>query len=88
MNPRNNRAIDTFDPTAKSSASKKIAQQPLNYSEVPPLTLVTDELYAPKNRGQLISYSQRFPNNETNKEQDWLENAGKLLSKEELQRLK
>ena len=38
------RAIDTFDPTVKSSASKKIAQLPLNYSEVPPLTLATGEV--------------------------------------------
>ena len=46
---------------------------------MPPLTLATGELYAPKNRGQLISYSQQFPENETNEEQDWLENAKKLL---------
>ena len=86
VSPGNDRAIDTFDPTVKSSASNKIAQLPLNYSEVPPLTLATGELYAPKNRGQLISYSQQFPHDETNEEQDWLENAKKLLSKEELQK--
>ena len=33
-----------------------------------------------------MSYSQQFPNNETNEEQDWLENGKKLLSKEELQK--
>ena len=60
VSPGNNRAIDTFDPTAKSSASKKIAKLPLNYSEVPPLTLATGELYTSKKRGQLISYSQQF----------------------------
>ena len=86
VSPGNDRAIDTFDPTVKSSASKKIAQLPLNYSEVPPLTLATGELYAPKNKGQLISYSQQFPNDETNEEKDWLENAKKLLSKEEIQK--
>ena len=34
----------------------------------------------------MISYSQQFPNYETNEEQDWLENVKKLLSKEELQK--
>ena len=53
---------------------------------MPPLTLATGELFAPKNRGQLLSYSQQFPNNERHEEQDWLDNATKLLSKEELQK--
>ena len=54
----NDRATDVFDPT-KSSISKKIAQLPLSYSEVPPVAIPS---------GQLISQHQASSNSESDRE--------------------
>ena len=79
----NVRATDVFDPT-KSSTSKKIAQLPSSYSEVPPVALPSEQLHVPETTGQLQSQHQASSNSESDHEQDWLDKAKELLSKEEL----
>ena len=79
----NDRATDVFDPT-KSSTSKKIAQLPSSYSEVPPVALPSGQLRVPETTGQLISQHQASSNSESDREIDWLDNAKELLSREEL----
>ncbi|KAK3735626.1 hypothetical protein QZH41_007395 [Actinostola sp. cb2023] len=83
METGNDRAIDTFDPT-KNTNSKKIAQLPSSYSEVPPMALPSREICAPEITVQLISHPQVSSSSETNHEQDWLENTRELLTKKEL----
>ena len=65
--PGNERPTDIFDPN-KCPTSKKIAQLPSHYSEVPPVALPSNELRAPEVTAQLSSHPQVTFTSETNHE--------------------
>jgi hypothetical protein len=84
--PGIDRAVDIIDPT-KSSVSKKIAQLPSSYSQVPPMYLCPSDFYAPESKEQLTVDPQVMLNSsEPCPEQDWLDNTLQLLSKENLEK--
>ena len=84
--PGIDRAVDIIDPT-KTSVSKKIAQLPSSYSQVPPMYLRPSDFYAPESKEQLTVDPQVMLNSsEPCPEQDWLDNTLQLLSKENLEK--
>ncbi|KAK3720972.1 hypothetical protein QZH41_006543 [Actinostola sp. cb2023] len=78
------RIIDTFDPF-QSTKTKKVPQLPSSYRDVPPVTVPSIELCAPKISGRIKSHP--FTSNRgKDKEKDWLENVEEELSREVLDR--
>ncbi|KAL9972875.1 hypothetical protein ACROYT_G019259 [Oculina patagonica] len=77
----NERNIDTFDPS-QCSSSKKVAQLPSCYCDVPPVTVSSTELCAPKITGRIKSHPITSDRGKE-EEKDWLENINELLSREE-----
>ena len=78
------RRINTIQPIPSASkASRKVAQLPAHFLEVPPAVLRESEPYAPQTGGRIKSHA--FVSGHGNeRERDWLENIKELLCKEEL----
>ena len=75
------RNIDTFD-VFQCISSKKVAQLPSCYHDVPPVTVPSTELYAPKISGR-IKFHPIISELGKEEEKDWLQNAKELLWREE-----
>ena len=66
--------------STNSSNSRKISQLPSSFSEVPPLSQRTTELYAPAVQ-QLPESDDPIDSNHEYKEEDWLINAEAIFKK-------
>lgn len=82
--PGIDRGINAFQPAPPVfKASKKVAQLPHHFLEVPPAVLSASELYAPQTTGRIKSHPFVSRHGDE-KERDWLDQVKDLLSKEEL----
>ena len=81
---RRKETIEPLTSLTQNSTSKKIAQLPSSYSEVPPVALPSGQLHVPETTGQLVPQHQASSNSESDRERDWLDKAKELRSKEEL----
>lgn len=82
--PGSDRGMSMFEPsTPTSKTSKKVAQLPSDFREVPPAALRTSELYVPQTEGRMQTHPFRSSQGAANKI-DWLKHVKDVISVEEL----
>ena len=82
--PGSDRGENTFDPsTSVIKESKKVAQLPFHYIQVPPAVIGSKEFYVPPTTNSITSHPW-VSCHEVQREKDWLENVKEVISKEQL----